>query len=320
MGINFDNPVGLSAGYDKNGRAVAALSRMGFGYIDVGSVSMQPSKGNPGRPRLFRLPADEALMVNYGVPNDGAALVSQRVASRPSRVPIGVTLVETNAGHTTPANEVIAEIASAAAAFIGKVDVLLISAACPNETTGEKPFANLENLDRLFAALARHHDLPPVVLKITAPFDQIDRIVEISKAYPFVKGFQPMVGPPRPYENLKTSAAVIDKLPGSATGPFLKAHLLHHLREWYVRIDRTRHVLIANGGIRTGSDAYEAIRAGASLVGLVTGLIYDGPGLARRINRELASLLARDGYARVSDAVGTDESWFKAPEVVPRTA
>ena len=306
LGIRFPNPVGLSAGYDKNAEAAAVLSRMGFGYIDIGSVSNVPSDGNAGRPRLFRLPLDRALMVHYGVPNHGAAVVARRLRSRPASGPIAVTLVETNTGSASPAKHVIAEMASAAAPFLGLIDLLCISAACPNETSGEKPFSNLDNLRRLFEALGRYTNLPPVILKIKAPVEQIERIVDIARPFPFVRGFQPSVAPPRPYVELQTPASVLDALPGTATGPYLKPHLIGCLNNWYARIDRTRHVLIANGGIRSGADAYDAIRAGASLVGLVTALVYEGPGLARRINRDLAALLARDGFANVADAVGAD--------------
>jgi len=183
---------------------------------------------------------------------------------------------------------------------------LSISAFCPNETSGSRPFADLGNLRRLFEALGRIPDLPPVILKIKAYGEQIDRIIEVATAFPFVRGFLPSVAPAKPYAGLRTPAAEFEHLPGTATGPYSKPYLLRDMHEWYSRIDPTRHILIANGGIRSGADAYAAIRAGASLVGLVTALVYQGPGLARRINRELAALLARDGFASVADAVGVD--------------
>jgi dihydroorotate dehydrogenase (fumarate)/dihydroorotate dehydrogenase len=306
LGVRFANPVGLSAGYDKTGKTPAVLSRMGFGYLDIGSVSRWPSPGNAGRPRLFRLPADDMLVVNYGVPSDGAEAVAQRLARKPSRVPIGVTLVETNTGKPSAPGEVIAEIAAAFEPFRGLVDVLFISAYCPNETSGARPFADPGNLRRLFEALGRIPDLPPVVLKIKAYGEQIDRVVEAAAPFPFVRGFLPSVAPARPYAGLRTPAAAFDAMPGTATGPYSKPYLLDDVREWYTRIDRARHIVIANGGIRSGADAYAAIRAGASLVGLVTALVYQGPGIARRINRELSALLQRDGFAHVADAVGVD--------------
>jgi dihydroorotate dehydrogenase len=311
LGIRFPNPVGLSAGYDKTGKTPAVLSRLGFGYIDIGSVSRWPSPGNAGRPRLFRLPADDVLVVNYGVPSDGAEAVAQRLARKPSRVPIGVTLVETNTGKAADASDVIAEIVAAFEPFRGTVDILSISAFCPNETSGSRPFADFDNLRRLFEALGRIPDLPPVVLKIKAYGEQIDRIIEIATPFPFVRGFLPSVAPAKPYVGLRTPPAEYEHLPGTATGPYSKPHLLNDMREWYSRIDPTRHIVIANGGIRSGADAYAAIRAGASLVGLVTALVYQGPGIARRINRELSALLQRDGFASVADAVGVDATQRK---------
>jgi dihydroorotate dehydrogenase len=196
----------------------------------------------------------------------------------------------------------------AVAPFVGVVDLLFVSAACANDTTGAHPFSDLENLRRLLASFARYDAIPPVFLKIRATVDQIDRIVEISNEFPFVKGFRPGIIAPRPYIGFNTPAEELARMPGTATGPFRKPVLLATLREWYARIDRTRHSLIAHAGIRSGRDAYEAIRAGASLTGLVTALVYEGPGLARRINEELAALLQADGFANVADAVGADHA------------
>ena len=305
-GVRFPNPVGLGAGYDKDARGLELLSRLGFGYLDVGSVSLEPSAGNSVRPRLHRLADDEALMVNYGVPSDGAVAVARRFASAAHRVPLAVTIVETNTGRPAEANAVIAELTACARPFLGLVDLLFISAACPNSTGAAQPFSNVENVRRLFESLGRYADLPPVFLKIRATGDEIDRIVEIAAAFPFVRGFRPEIAAPQPYTGLRTPRETLARMPGTATGPLFHPLLLERIRDWYARIDPTRHALIANGGIRSGADAYAAIRAGASLVGLVTAIVYHGPGLARRINTELAALLARDGFANVADAVGAD--------------
>jgi dihydroorotate dehydrogenase len=243
-------------------------------------------------------------MVHYGVPSDGAAVVAARFAQRPSRVPLGVTVVETNTGAPNAAPAVIAEIVEAIGRFRESADMIFISAACPNETSGAKPFADLDNLRRLFEAIARYPVLPPTFLKIKAEPDQIERIVEIATPFPFLKGFLPSVAPPRPYAGLNTPAAMLERMPGTATGPYSKPYLLSALEHWSARIDPRRHVLIANGGIWNGRDAYDAIRAGASLVGLVTALVYEGPGVVRRINAELSALLRRDGFTNVAAAVG----------------
>lgn len=305
-GVRFPNPVGLGAGYDKNAEGIDVLARLGFGYLDIGSVSLLPSAGNTVRPRLHRLPADEALMVNYGVPSDGSAAVARRLAGAPHRVPVGITVVETNTGRPGEASAVIDELTACVKPFLGLVDLLFISAACPNSAGAAQPFSDFDNLQRLFESLSRYPDLPPVFLKIRAREDEIERIVEIASMFPFVKGFRPELGAPKPYTTLRTPRAELERMPGTATGPLLHPLLLERIRMWYGRIDPTRHALIANGGIRSGADAYAAIRAGASLVGLVTALVYEGPGLARRINAQLAALLARDGFANVAGAVGAD--------------
>ena len=307
-GIRFPNPLGLGAGYDKNADGIDLLARLGFGYLDIGSVSRDPSAGNALRPRLHRLPADDALVVNYGVPSDGADAVARRFALAPRRVPLAVTIVETNRGRSGDAADVIAELVQCARPFLRHADLLFVSAACPNSSGAAQPFADVDNLQRLFEALGRLPDLPPVFLKIVARTEEIEPIVRAADAFPFVRGFRPDVAAPKPYAGLRTPRTTLDGLAGTVTGPLLHPVVLESIRAWYARIDPARFALIANGGIRSGADAYAAIRAGASLVGLVTALVYHGPGLARRINRELAALLARDGFAGVADAVGADRS------------
>jgi len=305
-GIRFPNPLGLGAGYDKNGEGVDVLSRLGFGFIDVGSVSRQPSDGNPVRPRLHRLALDEALMVNYGVPNHGAVRVAARLAQRRSAVPVGVTIVETNTGRVNDPDDVVSEMAEAAAAFTGVADLLLISTACANVNLGPHPYDDLDNLRRLLERLARIDGVPPTFIKIHAAGDDaIERILALAEPFPFVAGFKPSVVPVRPFGELRTPAAVLDRLAGTPTSPVLqKPMMLDGLRQWHRLVRNSRYALMAAGGVRTGEDAYEAIRAGASLVALVTALVYRGPGLARRINRELSALLERDGFDNVTAAVG----------------
>jgi dihydroorotate dehydrogenase (fumarate)/dihydroorotate dehydrogenase len=129
----------LAAGFDKNGWAVGLLSELGFGGVEVGSVSADPSAGNP-RPRLFWLPVDEAVVVNYGVPNDGAGAVARRLAWSRSAVLVGVNLVETNTGRAAPVDEVIGQFVRAALTFRGRAAYLALNLDCPNTTDGRSPF------------------------------------------------------------------------------------------------------------------------------------------------------------------------------------
>lgn len=305
-GIAFPNPVGLGAGYDKNGEGVALLSRMGFGFLEIGSVSHWPSNGNAARPRVFRLPADEALIVNYGVPNHGADAVAARLAAVPSAVPIGVNVVETNGRPDDAAIDVIDEVAAAAATLAQSGNFLVVSAECAN-APGVHRLIRLENLRRLLDAIAAIPRLPPVFIKIRVSGDDIDAVLRVTDTYPFVRGFRVNTITPRPYEGLATPRDVWEQMTGSLSSPQhgLPA-MLAAVADWYARCDPQRYALVASGGIRSGRDAYRAIRGGASLVQFVTALVYGGPSLARRINAELADLLRADGFASASAAVGID--------------
>ncbi len=304
-GIRFPNPVGLGAGYDKSGEGIALLSRMGFGFLEIGSVSRWPSAGNPARPRVFRLPADEAVIVNYGVPNDGAEVVARRVALADSAVPLGVNIVETNTGRPVEPAEVIAELASAAATFAPLGRFLAISAECAN-APGVHPLARMDNLRRLLEAIGATGSLPPVFIKIRVPFDAIESVLRVTDDFPFVRGFRVNTISARPYVGLNTPASTWEALTGSLSSPALGLPaMLESVREWYVRADPARYALIASGGIRSGHDAYAALKAGASLVQFVTALIFQGPSLARRVNEELLALLKADGIGSVSHIVGS---------------
>lgn len=306
MGIPFPNPIGLGAGYDKSGQALAALSRMGFGFIEVGSVSRWPSAGNAVRPRVFRLPADEALIVNYGVPNDGADTVAPRMAKADSPVPIGVNLVETNTGRPADSDEVIEELAEAAAVFAPIASFLSISAECAN-APGVHPLARIENLKRLLDAIGASGSLPPVLIKLRVPAAEMEAVLRVTDAYSFVRGFRVNTISSRPYEGLKTPRSQWESMKGSLTCHALGfPAMLQAVRDWSVRADPSRYALVASGGIRSGHDAYMTLRAGASLVQCVTALIYEGPALASRVNKQLLDILEADGVANVKDVVGID--------------
>jgi dihydroorotate dehydrogenase (fumarate)/dihydroorotate dehydrogenase len=303
-GVAFPNPVGLGAGYDKSADAIPLLSRMGFGFLEIGSVSRWPSAGNPVRPRAFRLPADEAVIVNYGVPNDGADVVLTRVRNADSAVPVGVNLVETNTGREASTEAVIEELAQAAAMFAPVASFLAISAECAN-APGIHPIAQLENLRKLLDAIGATGPLPPVFVKLRVPEGRIEDVLRITDGFPFVRGFRINTISPRPYVGLATPRSTWEQMKGSLSSPALGfPAMLDAVRTWYVRADPKRYALIASGGIRTGHDAYLALRAGASLVQCVTALVFAGPSLARRINRELLAILEADGIGNVSDIVG----------------
>ena len=310
-GLTFDSPVGLAGGCDKNGVAVDVMSRLGFGFVEIGSVSERPSAGNRVRPRIWRLPADEGLRVYYGCPSDGAAVVAARLQACRSRVPVGINLVETNTGQLVTAEQAADELALAIPRFAGLADYIVLNLACPNMPHGRGGlFDASEKLDYLLQSIGRNAPLPPLFLKLTPPGDAqdprvIDPILEVVDAYDFVKGFILNIPNPDPRGTLRTPAATLDRMRGGITGPSLRRPANAAIAAWYRRIDRTRHVLIGTGGISSAEDAYATIALGASLVQLYTALVYRGPGLVHEINAGLCRLLARDGFRNVGEAVGS---------------
>ena len=302
-GLRFTGPVGLGAGFDKNGLAVRTLGAIGFGSVEVGSVSAAPSAGNAGRPRLFRLPEDEALLVNYGVPNDGAAVVAKRLGGVRLPLPLGISIVETNTGRPNSLDGVIGEFQSAMRALAPVADYIALNLQCPNSETG--PLTEPAGIAALLQALGAER---PLFLKVAASTDPrtIDALLQAIDPFPAVRGLILSTLLPKPYATLRTPAKTLGGLAGSVTGAPLKSRARELVGAWYARIDRKRHVIVGVGGVQSAQDAYALIRRGATLVQLVTALVYQGPGLPGRIHRGLATLLERDGVNRVADAVGVD--------------
>ncbi len=307
-GLRFPNPVCLPGGFDKSGHAVDAIAAVGFGAVEVGSVSAHPSAGNPERPRLFRVPDDEALMVYYGVPNDGAQVVAQRLAGTRLPVPLGINIVETNTGVAIDGPRLIEELTEALRILWPLASYITVNMNCPNSAGGVSPLDDCATLRRLLTSFAGCGELPPVFLKIRMKPEPeaIDAVLAVTDPFPFVKGFVPSVGSMRPYSGLNTPQAVLDRLPGSLSGPFTRPGATRVIRAWYARIDPRRYALLGAGGIVTAEHAYERIRAGASLVQVYGAMIYNGPGVIRRIKQGLCALLERDGLANISEAIGAD--------------
>ncbi|EJW12778.1 Dihydroorotate dehydrogenase [Rhodovulum sp. PH10] len=309
-GLNFPSPIGLAAGFDKNGAAVPFLAGLGFGFLELGSVSSEPSGGNP-RPRLFRLPDDEAIVVAYGVPNQGADRVAARLAGQRHRVPIGLNIVATNRGPNAPAepdDAIIAEYMIAARRLAPVADYLMFNLSCPNTCDGRDFFADRGRMSAWLDALdAARLDRRPVFLKVSPAggIAGIEQLLELCDAHDTIDGFMFNLPSTKP-AGLKTPESVWKSLPGAVAGPPAAAVLDECLVECYRRMDRSRYVLLASGGVSSPEDAYAKIRKGASLVELLTAMIYQGPGVVHRITVGLADLMARDGVKSVSEVVGAD--------------
>ena len=309
-GLKFPHPIGLAAGYDKSGESVATLAALGFGSVEIGSISIDPSDGNP-RPRLWRLPEDRALLVHYGMQNDGARVVAGRVKDLALLVPLGINIGVTNRGQGAPPlhpDSIIAEYANATRLLAPHADYLMLNLSCPNTADGRDFFLDGNNMNACIAALGELGLKIPVFMKASSAGGAaaVERVLAAADGRDFIAGFMFNQVPGKP-DKLNTPDAVWRSLPGTVAGPPIVYRApMAATAECYRRMDKRRHVLISAGAVTTAEDAYAKIRNGASLVQLFTAMVYEGPLLARRIARGLARLLERDGFKSVSEAVGAD--------------
>lgn len=304
-GIDFPNPIGLAAGYDKNAQAPDALLRLGFGFVEMGTVTPRPQAGNP-RPRIFRLIDDRAVINRLGFNNDGHDAAASRLAARRGRPGIVGINIGANKDSADPVEDYVAGVQR----FHGLADYFTVNISSPN-TPGLRALQRKAALEALLAAVltakrvrdAKTARPMPLFVKV-APDLTAEEQADIA-AVSLAQGVDGLIisntTVSRPAE-LKSPAC---REAGGLSGRPLLALSTDVLANFY-RLTGGRLPLIGVGGIASAADAYRKIRAGASLVQLYTGLVYEGPDLPARIVRALGELLARDGFARVSDAVGAD--------------
>jgi dihydroorotate dehydrogenase len=307
-GIPLENPLGLAAGFDKNGRALGMLGAMGFGHVEIGSVSAHPSDGNP-RPRLFRIPQDESIVVSYGVPNEGAEAVRQRLDAHRPTVPVGVNLVKTNdPARPAVAPDVYEDYAASFAALQDRAHYVALNLSCPNSAADRDFFDDLPRIDALLQRLAACGPRVPVFLKLKPTRDAgvLREIVAIADRHPFVAGFAINLPAGKPADlRLSAPPDALARMPGAVGGKPVEEYVNAILATLYGIVGRdSRYALMAAGGVSTAEDAYRKLRLGATVVQLYTGLVYRGPGVVREILSDLLGLLERDGFAAVPDAVG----------------
>lgn len=311
-GLRFRTPLGLAAGFDKSARAVPFLAALGFGHIEVGSVSADPSTGNP-KPRLFRIPMDDGIVVNYGLPNDGAERVAERLHRMKACAPLGINIVSTNRGTGSAADTdeaVIDDYLRAVRLLQPGADYLCLNLSCPNTREGRGFFHDTARLARLLEELDELDGVgvaKPLFLKV-APFawlTDLERFLEAVQPARSVSGFSVNLPPGKP-GGLATPGAQISAMPGAVSGRPAAAAADRTIRELFRHMDRSRYRIIGSGGIFTAEDAYRKIRLGASLVQMMTALVYEGPGVVTAINRGLDRLLEADGLQHIEQAVGID--------------
>lgn len=297
-GIVFPNPLGLAAGFDKDAQVPDALLGLGFGFVEVGTITPRPQDGNP-RPRLFRLTRDRALINRLGFNNSGAESARARLAAREG----GGGIVGVNIGVNKDSLDRVADYATMARIMAPHAAYLTVNVSSPN-TPGLRALQDENALDGLLEAVieARGEGGPPVFLKLapdleTREIDAIARVAIERKLGALIIGNTTIDRP-----KLRSPHA---NQAGGLSGVPLKPKALQRLRDFRGATGGALP-LVGVGGIFTAMDAWERIRAGASLVQLYTGMIYRGPGIARSITSGLEYLVEREGFASIAEAVGTE--------------
>ncbi|MDB5413754.1 MAG: quinone-dependent dihydroorotate dehydrogenase [Rubritepida sp.] len=296
LGLQFSNPIGLAAGFDKDAVAILPLLRLGFGFVEAGTVTPRPQAGNP-RPRLFRLAEDAAVINRMGFNNAGLDAYLARLAAMPRPLP-GV--LGGNVGVNKEGADPERDYPALCRAVAPHADYVTINISSPN-TPGLRDLQGEARLASILDAVAPRALGKPVLVKLAPDLaeDALAPIVEVCVAHGIAGLIISNTTIARPDTLLSPNRGEAGGLSGAplfqrSTEMLARAH----------RIAAGRLVLIGAGGVSSGAQAYEKIRAGASLVQLYSAFAYAGPALIGRIKRELGDLLARDGYSHVADAVG----------------
>ncbi|TNE38183.1 MAG: quinone-dependent dihydroorotate dehydrogenase [Alphaproteobacteria bacterium] len=301
-GLHFTNPVGLAAGFDKNAEVPDAMLRFGFGFVEAGTVTPRPQEGNP-KPRLFRLTQDRAVINRMGFNNEGLEAAYRRLRRRLDHPGI----VGANIGANKDSEDRIEDYVTGLHVLIGSASYFTVNISSPN-TPGLRGLQNKEELQELITrvSIARDEEEPegaqtPLLLKIAPDIDDtgLEDILEVVMASKFdgviisntTIGLRETLNSSQRNETGGLSGAPLFQM---STDVLAKAF----------KLTGGKLPLVGVGGISNGAQAYEKIKAGASLVQLYSALAYEGPGLVKQIKRELITCLERDGFASIGEAVG----------------
>ncbi len=308
--VAYENPVGLSAGFDKDGQNLHFAETFGFGFEEVGSITGKPYTGNP-KPWARRLVKNESLVVNYGLRSQGVERVAERLELTHVTMPFGVSVAKSNLPDCF-GDAALADYVRVYTRLKNLGRYATINLSCPNTTDGT-PFSEPETLEPLLRALAdaraAHGIQKPTYLKINPdmPREKLDQIIALVQKYQL--------------QGLVIGNLIKDKVhahalleypeehnlawPGGLSGKPVRNLSTECIRYAYTKT-RGQMTIIGTGGIFTGDHAYEKIRAGANLVQLITGFIFGGPTTIRNINKRILELLQRDGFTNIAQAVGAD--------------
>ncbi|ELT87928.1 hypothetical protein CAPTEDRAFT_175874 [Capitella teleta] len=336
LGHSFANPIGLAAGFDKQGEAVDGLLKIGFGFVEVGSVTPEPQEGNP-KPRVFRLKEDQAVINRYGFNSDGHEAVHGRLQARvqgtkgpeapddrnmlneqfwtPWRPKFqGKTckvsgILGINLGKNKTSNDAVGDYVKGVERFNDLADYLVVNVSSPN-TPGLRAMQGRKELQTLLDAVVAQRDQghkkrTPIVVKIAPDLSQQDKIDIAAVVARPKSGVDGLIISNTTISRPKDLKSASREETGGLSGQPLKDLSTQTIRDMY-KLTHGKLPIIGVGGVSSGEDAYVKLKAGASLIQLYSALAFDGPPLVPKIKRELAELIKKDGYESVSEVVGAD--------------
>ena len=298
LGIKFENPVGLAGGFDKNAYLTDFLPDMGFGFMEIGSITAEPCLGNP-KPRLHRLIKNKGIIVNYGLANKGVKEIYNKLKNKNFKIPLGINIAKTN-NPSIKGSKSIDDYFKSFKIIKTLGDYITINISCPNAGDG-RSFEDPKLLEPLLKKINKIRAGKIIFIKISSDLEKrnLDKIINLAEKYK-ISGFiisnltKKRAGL-MPEDNLKYNGGVSGKHTANKSNEIIK---------YVYKKTNRKFLIIGCGGIFSGKDAYEKIKNGATLVQLITGMIFEGPGLIKKINRELVELLEKDKYKNIKQAIG----------------
>ncbi|MFA5669378.1 MAG: quinone-dependent dihydroorotate dehydrogenase [Balneolaceae bacterium] len=284
MGLTFPNPIGLAAGFDKNGRTINAMAALGFGFVEVGSITAVPSKGNP-KPRVFRLPEDRSLINRMGLNNDGAEVIINRLKNSQSKIPLGINIAKTN-DMTIHGDAAILDYQTSYNLAKTVADYITVNISCPN--TGEgKTFEDPAALKDLLQALTLKNEPVPTLVKFSVDTNKETLWELIALCEDLGVDGYVATNTSSTRTGLQTPVDALQSIGNGGLSGAAIANKSTEVVSWIYDALKGKKPIIGVGGIDSPAQALAKLDAGANLIQLYSGLVYEGPALLKRIKKEL---------------------------------
>ncbi len=309
FGLHFSNPFGVAGGFDKDARLTDVFPALHFGFMEIGSVTWQPYPGNP-LPRLMRFPKTGSIWVNYGLKNQGAEAIYNRLKQKQFTISLWINVAKTNCKETVDRDAAVKDYCESLKIFRDLASVFTVNISCPNAFGGQ-PFHKAEDLDLLLKGVSTLQLAQPIFLKISPEISdsELDALLAVCDRYKVDGIIISNLRKEKVFEDIDPSERGNVPEHGGFSGAYLKPYadkMLAYVAGKIKRGECKKYILVGLGGVRTAEDAYKKIRLGANLVQLVTGMIFEGPQVIGDLSDGLYSLLKKDGFTRLQDAVGVD--------------